>query len=267
VSVVAVGDAALILSTRFCNRCRSTSAFVLPHGSTAATRLGSALQVIPARDGEGLWLLRRGPGKSCLLVEVTLGGQRRGAARLTSCQTGLVADVPAGLLTSSAGPLGRNAHGDLLRPDGEVIRFGDEYAQPVVGNLLLSGADRHTPLVLRDVSTGAARKLRWPSRPGYGLGQVDGQLQGQFAAIDFDKYSPVDRYDLWLLDTRTGRWQHFPDMPAHAIPKTTDVQWTADGRVVILAANALGIWRPGDAHLAVRRVPPPKQPGIQFVVR
>jgi hypothetical protein len=76
----------------------------------------------------------------------------------------------------------------------------------------------------------------------------------------------VDRYDLWLLDTPTGGWQHLPDMPARAIRKTTDVHWTSDGRVVILAANALGVWRPGETHLAVRRVPLPKQPGIQFVV-
>jgi hypothetical protein len=136
----------------------------------------------------------------------------------------------------------------------------------VVGNLLLSGADRRTPLVLRDVTTRATQSLRRPSRPGYSLGQVNGQLHGRFATIDFAKYSPVDRYDLWLLDTPTGSWQHLPDMPAHAIPKTTEVHWTADGRVVILSANALGVWRPGDAHLAVRRVPAPKQPGIQFVV-
>jgi hypothetical protein len=131
---------------------------------------------------------------------------------------------------------------------------------------LLSGADRHTPLLLRDVSTGATRRLRWPGRPGYSLGEVSGQTHGRLATIDFAKYSPADRVDLWVLNTRTGAWRHLPDMPAHAVQKTTYVQWTADGRVVVLAANALGVWRPGDKSLAVRRVPPPKQPGIQFVV-
>ena len=266
VSVLAVGDDALILSTRFCNRCRGTSAYLLHHRSTAAASLGKALQVIPARDGEGLWMLRKGPAENCLLGEVKLGGQRLVAQFLTSCRTGLVAELPAGLLTTFTGPLGRNAHDDLLRPGGEVSRFGDESAQPVAGNLLLSGTDRQTPLLLRDVSTGATRRLRWPSRPGYSLGQVTGQSHGRFATIAFASYSPVDRYDLWLLDTLTGGWRHLPDMPAHAVPKTTYVQWTADGRVVILAANALGVWRPGEPHLAVRRVPTPKQPGIQFVV-
>jgi hypothetical protein len=265
VSVLAVGENALILSTRFCNRCHSTSAYLLRHGSTAATSLGKALQVIPARDGESVWMLRRGPGH-CLLERVTLDGQRRGAPRTTSCRVGLVGDLPAGLLTTFVGSSGMNAHDDLLRPDGKVIRFGDESARPVVRNLLLSGADPRTPFVLRDVSTGATRILRRPSRPSYSLGQITGQANGQLATINFARYSPVDRYDLWLLDTQTGRWRHVPGMPAHAIPKVTYVQWTRDGRVLILAANALGVWRPGDAHLAVRRVPEPKQPGVQFVV-
>jgi len=42
VSVVAVGDDALILSSRFCRACHSTSAFLLLHGSTAATSLVTA---------------------------------------------------------------------------------------------------------------------------------------------------------------------------------------------------------------------------------
>lgn len=266
VSVVAVGDDALILSTRFCDRCRGTSAYLLGHGSTAASSLGRALQVIPTRDGQGLWVLRKGRAASCLLGEVTLDGRRRGAPRLTSCATGLLAELPVGLLTTFTEPLGENAHEDVLRPEGKIVRFGDEAAQPVVGNLLLSGADRHTPLLLRDASTGAARRLRWPSGPGYSLGEVNGQVDGRFATIHFARYSPVHRFDLWLLDTLTGAWRHLPDMPARAVPKATDVQWTPDGRVVVLAANALGVWRPGDAHLAVRRVPLPKQPGIQFVV-
>jgi len=197
---------------------------------------------------------------------VTLSGEHRGAKLLTTCRIGLVADLPAGLLTNFAGPLGRNAHAEVLRHDGEAIRIADEFAQPVVGNLLLTGLHRRMHLVLRDVSTGAARRLRWPAKRRYSAGQVNGQLHGQLATIGFGKYSPADRYDVRLLDTMTGDWQQLPDMPTPAIPKTTDMKWTADGRVVILAANAFGIWRPGDSHLAVRGVPPPRQPGNQFVI-
>ncbi|MCA1706932.1 MAG: hypothetical protein LC808_28180, partial [Actinobacteria bacterium] len=100
----------------------------------------------------------------------------------------------------------------------------------------------------------------------YGLGEVTGQPNGRLATVDFAKYSPQDRFDLWLLDTTTRRWQQLPGMPAHIAPKTTHVEWTADGRLVILATNVLGVWRPGESRLAVRRVTPPKQPGIKFVI-
>lgn len=116
------------------------------------------------------------------------------------------------------------------------------------------------------MATGAIHRLRWPSRPGYGLGEVSGQPNGRLATVDFAKYSPGDRFDLWLLDSMARRWQRLPDMPAPVVPKTTDVEWTADGRVVILATDVLAVWRRGEARLAVRRVKPPKQPGIQFVI-
>ena len=78
------------------------------------------------------------------------------------------------------------------------------------------------------------------------------------------KYSPQHRVDLWLLDTRTRRWQHLPGMPAPMVPKITAVRWTADGGVVLLAGNLLAVWRPGAPRLAVGGVPPPRQPGGNF---
>lgn len=65
-----------------------------------------------------------------------------------------------------------------------------------------------------------------------------------------------------LFDTMTGAWQQLPDLPTHAIPKAAGLKWTTDGRVVILTANALGVWRPGAAHLAVRRVRRRSSPAI-----
>jgi hypothetical protein len=117
----------------------------------------------------------------------------------------------------------------------------------VVGNLVLSGADRHTPLILHDLGTGASSRLRWPSRPDYGLGEVSGDPNGRLAIVEFAKYSPEHRVDLWLLDTRTRRWQHLPGMPAPMVPKITDVQWTTDGRVVVPGGQPAG-------GLAARRV-------------
>jgi hypothetical protein len=68
------------------------------------------------------------------------------------------------------------------------------------------------------------------------------------------------------LEASGRRWQHLPGMPVHLVPKATDVRWTADGRVVILASNVLAVWRPAQPRLAVRRVKPTKEPGRGFVI-
>jgi hypothetical protein len=267
VSVLPFGNDALVVSVRLCSRCRpDSSVFLVRRGSTTATRLGTALQVVPSRDGQGLWLLGSRDASRCTIGEVGLDGRPRRAARQVSCRTGLVAELPAGLLVNAMGAGGRDWHGALLRPDGAVVRVGDPQAQPVVGDLVLRGADRHTPLVLRDVGTGTSARLRWPSRPDYALGEVTGDPNGRLAIVEFANYSPEHRLDLWLLDTRTRRWQHLPDMPAPMVPKVTDVQWTADGRVVVLSSDLLAVWRPGEPRLAVGRVPPPKQPGGKFLI-
>jgi hypothetical protein len=266
-TVLPVGRHALVLSHRVCSHCpRASSVYVVLRGSTTASRLGSALEVAASRDGRGVWMLGRRGASRCTIREVGLDGRPRRAARRMSCGTGLVAELPAGLLTNFAGPGGIDTYIALLRPDGGVVRFPDWQAQPVVGNLVMSGADRRTPLVLHDMASGATHKLRWPGRPEYSLGEVSGEPNGRLATVNFAKYSPKHRSDLWLLDTMTRRWQHLPDMPARVVPKTTHVEWTADGRVVVLAYNVLGVWRPGQTRLAVRRVKPPKQPGIEFAI-
>jgi hypothetical protein len=72
---------------------------------------------------------------------------------------------------------------------------------------------------------------------------------------------------MWLLEVETRRWQHVPGMPAHLVPKATDLEWTSDGRAVVLSSTVLGIWRPGAPRLTLRQVKPPRQPGSEFVVQ
>jgi hypothetical protein len=264
VTVLPVGRDALVLSNRYCDGCRpDASVYLVRRGSTVATPLGRALEALPSRDGEGVWMLNRDT-RRCAISELDLDGRRRRAARRVRCGTGLVAELPAGLLLSYTGALGSDAHNELLELDDGVVRLPYQDAQPVVGNLVLTGTDRRTPLVLHDVTSGASQKLSWPSRL-VGLGVVTGQPNGRLATVDFARYSPTHRFDLWLLDTGTGRWQHMPGMPAHLIPKATDVEWTADGRILILSGGFLRAWRPGESRVTVHRVKPPRQPGMKFL--
>jgi hypothetical protein len=97
-------------------------------------------------------------------------------------------------------------------------------------------------------------------------GDVTAEQGRRLAVVEFGKFSPKHSLDLWLLDPTRRRWKHLPGMPAPIVPKATDVEWMADGRVVIVTGNVVGVWRPGTARLAVGRVKAPKQPGSEFVI-
>jgi hypothetical protein len=263
-----LGEQALLSSYRLCAVCRPRppGVYLLRRGSTAATRLGVDGQVVPSADGEGLWTLRRQRARHCTVRKLGLDGHLRTPVRPVRCGTELVAELPAGLLVNFTGPKGTGAYSALLQSKGELNRLRDPQVQPVVGDLLLTGLDRRTPLLLHDVRSGSSRRLRWPSRRGYSLGEVTGDPSGRFAIVEFAKFSPEHKLDLWLLDTVTRRWRHLPGMPARIVPKATDVEWTADGRVVILAVDVLAVWRPSESRLAVRLVRAARQPGSEFVV-
>jgi hypothetical protein len=231
VSVVPVGKDALLFSYRFCRGCRAgPSVYLLRRGSTAATRLATTSEVVPSRDGEGVWTLSRRDAHQCTIRENGLDGRPLRNPQQASCRAALIAELPSGVLVSYTGPGGTDAHNALIKPDGDVIRLRYQQAQPVVGNLLLTGIDRRMPLLLHDVGSGASHRLRWPSRPDYALGDVTGDPNGRFAVVEFAKFSPEHRIDMWLLDTATRRWQHLPGMPARLVPKATDVAWTAVSR-------------------------------------
>jgi hypothetical protein len=266
VTVLPVGEHALVLTYSFCNGCPTApGVYLVRRGNTAATLLAANSNVVPARNGDGIWMLSRA-ARRCTVGEVGLDGRPRRTARHVGCRSALVAELPAGLLVDYVGPGGSEAHNALVKPNGGVVRLPYEHAQPIVGDLLLTGVDRRTPLLLHDVRSGTSHRLRWPGRRGYSLGEVTGDPSGRVAVVEFAKFSPEHRVDMWLLDTVTRRWRHLPGMPARIVPKATDVKWTADGRVVILAGNVLGIWRPYEPQLAVRLVNAARQPGNEFVV-
>jgi hypothetical protein len=255
-----------VLSYPLCDHCRQDPGlYLVRRGATAATQLGTNLQVAAARDGQGVWMVGGGDATRCTISEVGLDGRRRRAARPVPCETELVAELPAGLLVSYAAAGGSDSSSAVLKPDGGRIPLRDPQPQPVGGDLVLSGADRSVPLVLTEVGSAASHRLSWPSRPDYSLGEVTADPNGRRAVVEFAN-AAQQRLDLWLLDTATRRWRHLPGMPASLSPKATHVQWTADGRLVVLAEAEVAVWRPGEPRFAVRRVKPPTQPDRRFVI-
>jgi hypothetical protein len=267
VTVVPFGSDALVLSYLVCSGCRpSADMYLLRRGSTVATRIGRALDAIPSLDGRAVWTLSNRPARRCVIRLLGADGHPLRAGRPAPCRYDLIAELPAGLLFSFVGAQGRNAHTALLERSGRIVRLGRSDVQPVAGDLVLSGAGRHAPLVLEDVGTAVRRALRWPNGAAYSLGTVTGRPSGRFAVVEFARFSPTHRSDLWLLDAVLGRWRHLPNMPARLVPKVTDVNWTTDGRIVVLSGRTLGVWRPGDARMTFRRVPAPREPGSEFVI-
>jgi hypothetical protein len=126
-------------------------------------------------------------------------------------------------------------------------------------SLVLAGPEK--AFTLLDSATGTQRTLAWPSIL-YGLDEPKADYQGRFVALAFGdpawQSGAHQAMDVWLLDTRTGGLTHLPGMPAFVELKFTSMEWTGDGRLVVLGETArsgfVAVWRPGAAKLQVRRV-------------
>jgi hypothetical protein len=117
-------------------------------------------------------------------------------------------------------------------------------------------------LTLLDLSSGTSRAVRWPAAPtGFAIGGVLPEPGGPLAAVEFvDAVThPAGAADVWLLDTRTGRFTHLPGFPALENIKASSVSWTSDGRLVVVseagAHVVVGVWRPGAPTMPVHPLP------------
>ena len=117
-------------------------------------------------------------------------------------------------------------------------------------------------LSLVNLSTGARTHLQWPSILHFGY-RVFPEPHGSLVAVEFadPAYQQTGRQasDVWLLNPRTGVFTHVPGFPILEHLKFSDIAWTSDHRLVVVAQGdgrtAIGIWRPGSAHLRVGPTP------------
>jgi hypothetical protein len=128
-------------------------------------------------------------------------------------------------------------------------------------------------LTLVDRASWRQWRLRWPSI----LGELDGAIaepHGPFVAIGFADAAyggPAQAEDLFLLDKRSGALTHVPGFPVALDLKFSNMAWTSDDRLVLLfqaeGVTTLGVYRPGDRAVSLRRVEVPARRGgsDQFV--
>lgn len=276
VSVLPVGEHAVIVSYRVCTSCRppGPEVYGIWRGSTSAVRLGSPQQVAAARDGRAVWLLGHQTTTACTLRRVGLDGRPRRPVWPVSCMTTLLGELPAGLLVASGtseDPWERLP--SLINHHGHRTRLGFPAADllAATGQLVLTSAEPLDPLTLTNLRSGASWRLGWPSRLRGGTHIAAVHPNGRDIAVGFHGLAAPGKagYDLWLLNTATRRWQHLPDLPAADIAaKAIDMAWTRDGRLVVLTGTAtlgqvVAVWRPGQPRLALRPVKLPEpSPGI-----
>jgi hypothetical protein len=218
--------------------------------------LGRGSVAVPGGDGKSVWI-KSGSSSACRLRQVALDGHQIGQARSVACSVTIESGDSLGLVydrTRLVDPL----TGRTLRRTryGVVAAAGKR--------LVLTGPGKNFTLL--DTATGTQQKLRWPSIL-YGLDAPSADYQGRFVALAFAdpawQGGARQAMDVWVLDTRTGRLTHLPGMPAFLDLKFTSMEWTSDGRLVVLGETDgkgfVAVWRPGAAKLQVKRLRLPQR--------
>jgi hypothetical protein len=274
VHVEGVGEDAVVVSRRDCGGrdCDDDAAvYLVRHGDTVATRLAAATDVEASRDGQGVWLLGRRDATHCTLGQAGLDGRPRRPARPAPYELVLIDELPAGLLVYGTPP-GASPYSALVAADGAVRHLPGVVGGVAGGNLVLSTLEPGRLIALTDLGSGVSHRLPWPSRlDDHVMGLVEGHPDGRLATVAFyPARSGVEQtLDVWLLDLATRRWRRLPDMPLRLAPSKPQLQWTVDGRLLLLAgladepASVVAVWRPDEPRVAARRVrlPGPGRPG------
>jgi tricorn protease-like protein len=140
----------------------------------------------------------------------------------------------------------------------------------LVFEMVTSPSDGIQRMALVDLATGRRRALRWPSA----LADIDGvvaQPSGRLVAVGVASFARSPQAeDIFLLDTRNGRFTHVPGYPIFEGLKRSSVAWTSDDRLVLTIVRAdtttLGVYRPGDRQVSIRRIKLPPYAGSDTFV-
>ena len=187
--------------------------YVVRDGATKATRLTTAWQLAPSRDGRAVWLISFSDARHCTLRELWLDGRERRRARPVPCSTQL--------LDSGSGALLMRGTATVDPASGRTVLRGGRI-RAMAGRFALTGSST-TGLVLTDLRTHKRRRLGWPSKVGGadsqgGLDDSPVATGGRLIAVSFSDpawhFTGTQVTDVWLLDPAKHRFVHLPDMPA-----------------------------------------------------
>lgn len=218
---------------------------------TRLAYVGPQSDVAPANDGRSVWVKSFANRSRCALRRLRLDGRPLGAPRSFPCATTIYPGGSLGLVVNRTRVLDPFTGRTVLKTRWGVLAAAGE-------RLVLAGPGKEFTLL--DATSHTQRRLRWPSIVTE-LDQPAVDPRGRFVALAFA--DPAwnggnQALDVWLLDTKTGELTQLPGMPAFVALKRTNMAWTHDGRLVLLAESGgkeiVAIWRPGRQRLALRTV-------------
>jgi len=269
--VQAVGSDAIVWLDRDRPRTALPRAeiYAVRHGSTRATRLASAWEVAPTADGAAVWVKRYETERRCSLFKVSLYGSERQGQRPVPCFTRLV-DAGAGAVLVDGGSVSDVITGEKLLDATELLAMVGDYAVSAEGS--------QGPFTVSHLRAGERWPLRYPSTIAGQGGSDEAAVATERQLIALSYSDPAYQLtgtqvtDVWLLDPASRRLRQLPDMPAAVSLKRTSIEWTSDGRLVMLAEtegrNVVAVWRPGQRRIRVRpvRLPARNSGSDAFVV-
>jgi hypothetical protein len=237
--------------------------WIVRRDASAPSPIGDGRDVAVAAGGAGVWVTRLVSRKHCALLRIGIDG-RRTAARA----------IPCAWIIAPAGALGVVVHRTRIidpRTRRKVLGTRQGVLAVAGRRVLLAGGVSDTPgyrFTLLDTVTGSRHRFAWPSA----LAELDAPAvdpRGRYIAIAFGDPSWHNTgsqvLDVWVLDTSTAKLTHLPGAPAYVSLKRTSLAWTHDGRLVLLGEtngrSFVGVWRPGDARIALEFVRLPTREG------
>jgi hypothetical protein len=208
--------------------------------------VGAGRHAVPSGDGSSVWI-KSINGSACHLRRVGLDGHQIGQAQSFACNATIQFGGSLGLISNRTRVIDPLTGQTLLR-----TRYG---ILAVAGRRLVLAGPTNA-FTLLNSATRKQQKLRWPSILS-GLDDPRADYHGHFVALAFaDPASIRQVMDVWLLDTRTGRLTHLPGMPAFVDLKFTSMEWTRDGRLVVLGQTTgkgfVAVWRRGATRLQLK---------------
>lgn len=222
--------------------------------------LGTGVEVAPSVDGRSVWVKSIARRSHCTLRQAGLDGRLMRAPRGFPCVFTISPGGSVGLVVSRTRVIDPRTGRTVFRTPSSDFNTPLEIVA-VAGKKFVLHDGPGRDLTLLDSATGTRQRLPWPSTPG-ALDQPAVDLQGRFVALAFANPSWTSAagqvLDVWLLDTKTRKLTPLPGMPAFVALKRTNMAWTQDGRLVLLAESAgkdmVAVWRPGQEQLELKTV-------------